>query len=210
MSTWELSINGLILGGVVDFSTSSARFDLHSEYILAPNAIVNSIFDYFLKKFSCGLTVSLSSLYCACEESLPDLYIKVAGVQLVISKSDYQVGQECEVKISYSNSDRWELGQPFFRSYSLMLSQAEGKIEIFKSNEFDVVDLEQGEEDTGLFSAGNLVVIGEIIVGCLVIFIIARMAYGYCMTVEFSPPEESQPFLSPRMNTPRGCISPRR
>lgn len=210
MSTWEISINGLILGGIVDFSTSPARFNLHSEYILAPNAIVKPIFDYFLKKFNCGLTVSLSSIYCPCDENLPDLYIKVGETQLIISKSDYQVGEECEIKISYSNSDNWELGQPFFRSYSVMLSKTEGKIEIFKSNEFDIEEMGQGEEDDGLFSLGNLIVIGEIVIGCFVIFIIARMAYGYCMTVEFSPPEESQPFLTPRMNTPRGCISPRR
>jgi hypothetical protein len=209
--SWEMNITGVIFGSFVGFNSTSAKFSLKNKYILAPKSQTTQIFDYFLKKFNCGLTVSLSSIFCACDASLPDIYLKVNETQLAIPQSSYQ-DKDCELKFSSSEENIWELGEPFFKSYSLMYSSEDSKLFIFSSSEFSSTTTESPEDSTD-----DIIVIIEIIAGCIVIFILARLGYSYCMTIEFRPSDESQPLLNPRTATPslvsqspRKYLSPRR
>lgn len=211
---WELKIDGFIFGGFVELSNTVGKLTMNDEYITGPKEDIDQIFDFFFSKFSCGFTNSLSSIYCSCEDSLPDLYIKVGEIQLDLPKSVYQ-DSECELKFTYSNDTFWVFGKPFFKAYSLVGDYQTKTISLYSSTEF--ISGENNEEsavDDSIFSSDNLILTGEILVGCIVIFILARMLYGYCMTIEFRPAEESAPLLSrtatPRAGSPKPFLSPRK
>jgi len=212
---WELKVDGVIFGGYVELSKTIGKLTINSDYITGPKSDIDTIFDYFFSKFNCGFTNSLSSIYCACEDPLPDLYLKVGEIQLTIPKSVYQ-DSECELKITYANISHWVLGRPFFKAYSLLGNLDLHTISIYTSNEFIAEETEEEEEpvDDSVLSNDNLILIGEILIGCIVIFLLARMLYGYCMTIDFTHAEEATPLLSrsttPRISTPKGFLSPRK
>lgn len=211
---WELKIDGIIFGGYVELSKTVGKLTMNNDYITGPKSDIDTIFNYFFSKFSCGFTNSLSSIYCACEDPLPDLYLKVGEIQLTIPKSVYQ-DSECELKFTYNNISHWTLGQPFFKAYTLVGNLDLHTISIYASNEFITQgSIEEQPVDDSILSNDNLILIAEILIGCLVIFLLARMLYGYCMTIDFNHTEETAPLLSrsttPRISTPKGFLSPRK
>lgn len=211
---WELKVDGIIFGGYVELSKTVGKLTMNNEYIIGPKDDIDEIFDFFFSKFSCGFTNSLTSIYCSCEDSLPDLYIKVGEIQLDLPKSVYQ-DSECELKFTYSDESYWVFGKPFFKAYSLVGNYQAQTISLYISNEFITGEgNEENAVDDSLFSNDNLILIGEILLGCILIFVLARMLYGYCMTIDFRQPEEAAPLLSrtatPRLASPRPFLSPRK
>lgn len=208
---WELETTGISSSGYLSFSTASIYFDLSFNGIRGPLNEVEDIFEHILSLHSCTLIPGLFYLECDCSDpnTFADFSINAEGSTFSIPgfKLLNQLSEStCEVMIHYHDYDYWSFGQVFFSTYLTVFNLQEKSLtmtySIESSNE-GILDDGQNEEEiedqSAVLTMDNLILTAEVILGCFVIFVIARIIYGVCMKIEFVKDEDpAVPLLSPR------------
>ncbi|OMJ72496.1 hypothetical protein SteCoe_29060 [Stentor coeruleus] len=208
---WELETTGVSTSGYLSFSTESIYFDLTFNGIRGPLNEVEPIFEHILSLHSCTLIPGLFYLECDCSDpsTFADFSINAEGSTFSIPgfKLLNQLSENtCEVMIHYHDYNYWSFGQVFFSTYLTVFNMQERTLTMIYSIESsynEITDNSQNEEETedqsAVLTMDNLILTAEVIVGCFVIFVIARIIYGVCMKIEFVKDDDPVvPLLSPR------------
>lgn len=208
---WELETTGISSSGYLSFSTASIYFDLSFNGIRGPLNEVEDIFEHILSLHSCTLIPGLFYLECDCSDpsKFADFSINAEGSTFSIPgfKLLNQLSENtCEVMIHYHDYNYWSFGQIFFSTYLTVFNIQERSLTMaysIESSNDEISDNSQNEEETedqsAVLTIDNLILTAEVILGCFVIFVIARIIYGVCMNIEFVKDEDpAVPLLSPR------------
>lgn len=199
-SNWELNIDGIYFAGLVKFMNTVAYIDVNSETITGPVKDIEEIFTYLLEHFTCTLS-TFEYLECSCGNDVvfPDFTFNVFETDISVP-GDLLVesigGDQCKVMIGYHDNEFWSFGTIFLKAFYTVYDLNSGKIIITPS----LYEIEEDSGDATEESTGYWLLTGEIIAGCIVIFIIARVTYGFCEKIEFSIEQDTNAPMVPSLD----------